>query len=447
MSDLGRILSLAGLGFKKNVAEDADEKKMVCKDCGDEFGHPTTDCENSAYDKDGDHWIEIDVDGDGKADIKVADREMKGDGEMVEAVGDSAEVFYNMQDEFAGGPAEGAHKVLIDELVRYLSGDQLEDFCDDFKRHYDMNEAVNESEGTFVGINTETGDFESGLSHEEATSGRFTHMLPDDTTYFDPDTAEELVGAPDEEMEAMGWEKVMPSESTDMTKTFKTPYGKVDANWDSNEGEFGDFDAEDKQLRDIMMDLADDFGSVDHDNVRDFVKAALKKRKGMNEADVDENAFNQAAAAASRAGKKEFKFGGKTHKTTMKKDVAHKLDDDIQMEAACGCCDNDPCDCGDDCGCKESVNESPTMDTTQLITLLKNAGLSETAIQEKLNEWANTPDNIGEVEPREHGDAYDFAQGVNLSLKRYLDAENMKVTVQEHTKENMKALYEAKKNK
>ena len=53
-----------------------------------------------------------------------------------EAVGDSAECFYNMQDEFAGEEASGAHKVLIDELVRYLSGDQLEDFCDDFKRHH-----------------------------------------------------------------------------------------------------------------------------------------------------------------------------------------------------------------------------------------------------------------------------------------------------------------------
>ena len=30
------------------------------------------------------------------------------------------------------------------------------------------------------------------------------------------------------------------------------------------------------------------------------------------------------------------------------------------------------------------------MDTTQLITLLKNAGLSEEAIDKKLNEWANT---------------------------------------------------------
>ena len=52
----------------------------------------------------------------------------------------------------------------------------------------------------------------------------------------------------------------------------------------------------------------------------------------IDEAEVDENAFNQAAAAAARAGKDRFEFGGKTHKTTMKKDTAHKLDDDVQME-------------------------------------------------------------------------------------------------------------------
>jgi len=54
----------------------------------------------------------------------------------------------------------------------------------------------------------------------------------------------------------------------------------------------------------------------------------------VDEADIDENAFNQAAAAAARAGKKEFEFGGKTHKVTMSKDTAHKLDDDVQIEEA-----------------------------------------------------------------------------------------------------------------
>jgi hypothetical protein len=74
---------------------------------------------------------------------------------------------------------------------------------------------------------------------------------------------------------------------------------------------YDDADIE-EQLRDAMQDMS----------VIDF---------GMNEADIEENAFNQAAAAAARAGKNSFEFGGKTHKTTMKKDTAHKLDDDINI--------------------------------------------------------------------------------------------------------------------
>jgi len=51
----------------------------------------------------------------------------------------------------------------------------------------------------------------------------------------------------------------------------------------------------------------------------------------IDEADIDENAFNQAAAAAARANKPEFEFGGKKYKTKMSKDTAHKLDDDIDV--------------------------------------------------------------------------------------------------------------------
>lgn len=65
-----------------------------------------------------------------------------------EAVGDSAECFYDLQDEYCGEQCPSMpHKILIDELVRYLSGDQLQDFCDDFRRHHmdGMEEsAVNE---------------------------------------------------------------------------------------------------------------------------------------------------------------------------------------------------------------------------------------------------------------------------------------------------------------
>jgi len=51
----------------------------------------------------------------------------------------------------------------------------------------------------------------------------------------------------------------------------------------------------------------------------------------IDEADIDENAFNQAAAAAARANKPEFEFGGKKYKTKVSKDTAHKLDDDIDV--------------------------------------------------------------------------------------------------------------------
>ena len=293
-------------------------------------------------------------------------------------------------------------------------------------------------------------------------------------------------------MEAMGWEKVMSSKSTDSTKTFKTPYGTVDANWDSNAGEFGDFDAEDKQLRNIMMNMADDFGSVDHDNVRNFVKAALKKRKGMQESTEASDTFvginTETGDFESGLSSAEVTSGRFTHMlpddtTYFDPDTAEelvgapdeemeamgwekvmpKLNDDADRlrklaglsveseeleESSCGCCGNDPCDCASDCGCKtESVNEAPTMDTTQMVIMMKNAGLSEEAIQTKLTEWANSPADASELEQTSHGEAYDFAQNVNLSLKRYLDAQDMKVQVSEHTVENMKSLYESKKNK
>ena len=327
MSDLDRLIALAGLATD-DVAEGAyGETTKICKDCGDELHVPTTNCEHDSHDEDGDHWVEVDIDGDGDADLKVnmeaeedcdcdcgespckACGKTHHDESMDEAVGDSAECFYELQDEFAGGEATGAHKVLIDDLVRFLSGDQLEEFCDDFRRHYDMNEAT------------------------------------------------------------------------------------------------------------------------------------------LDEDDLDENAFNQAAAAAARAGKEEFEFGGKTYKTKMDKSTAHKLDDDVQVESEEET--EETLEAVDVDTEEEVVSEAPTMDTTQLITLLKNAGLTEEAIEEKLNEWANTPapEMASEQEPTAHGDAYDFAQSVNLSLKRYLDAEDMKVGLKEHKVEDLREAYEAKKNK
>ncbi|MDC1257237.1 hypothetical protein N8072_00995, partial [bacterium] len=197
---------------------------------------------------------------------------------------------------------------------------------------------------------------------------------------------------------------------------------------------YDDADIE-EQLRDVMQDM-----STVH----------WMGENTIDEADLDENAFNQAAAAAARAGKDTFEFGGKTHKTTMKKDTAHQLDDDVQMNETCGDCGCDPKNPKPGCDCPththEDISEAPTMDTTQLITLLKNSGFTAEAIEEKLTEWANTPEGVGEIDPTDHGEAYEMAQSVNLSLKRYLDAQDMKVQVSEsHTVQSLTAAYKAKK--
>jgi hypothetical protein len=46
----------------KEETEISEAHGMVCKDCGDEYGKPTTDCEHDCNDPDGDHWVEKDMD-------------------------------------------------------------------------------------------------------------------------------------------------------------------------------------------------------------------------------------------------------------------------------------------------------------------------------------------------------------------------------------------------
>lgn len=112
MSDLNRIKKLSGI-----LNEEMDNGDM--------------------HDALGDAMIAMDQANQSvRAVSNEIEKTLYTDESVQEAVGDSAECFYNLQDEFAGEETSGAHKILIDELVRYLSGDQLQDFCDDFRRHH-----------------------------------------------------------------------------------------------------------------------------------------------------------------------------------------------------------------------------------------------------------------------------------------------------------------------
>jgi hypothetical protein len=86
---------------------------------------------------------------------------------------------------------------------------------------------------------------------------------------------------------------------------------------------------------------------ANHPATKDAEKAAkAMKQKAMEQkaswvpesiADEDVADFMGAAAAAAKAGKKEFKFGDKTYKVTMKKSTADKIDEaEVEMCEKCG---------------------------------------------------------------------------------------------------------------
>ena len=59
-------------GYKDPDFIDEGMTKKVCKSCGDEFDNPTSSCPYDSHDPEGENWIEIDLDGDGRGDIAVA---------------------------------------------------------------------------------------------------------------------------------------------------------------------------------------------------------------------------------------------------------------------------------------------------------------------------------------------------------------------------------------
>ena len=247
-----------------------------------------------------------------------------------EAVGEFAEPIYDLIDMHF----EGDCQPVFDDLVRFLSGDQIKEFVDDFRRHHELP----------------MGD--------------------------DMDEAQQL-NASDYKCEDCG-------------------------------------DTMHKPTTDCSHDCDDETGSWWKDKDGNGVPDSLE------EAPNEGNEFSGALADAKKNGKKEFEVDGKKYKVESEESETDK----------------------------EELEESPTMDTTQLINLMKNSGLSEEKIKTKLDEWANTPAGAAEEEPTSHGEPYEnFAQSVNLSLKRYLDAEDMKVGLKEHKVEDIKEAYKRSKGK
>jgi hypothetical protein len=262
-----------------------------------------------------------------------AERELKEVPVTKEAVGEFAQPLYDLQDDLGL-----EDNILVDEMARWMDGQEIKEFVENFRRHHDMNH---------------------------------------------------------------------PGEGVE--------YGEDDKNFEATE------EAPVEELPEAKA--KPDFADIDGDGDEKETMKKAAKDKEVKETTVEEN-LEKA-----------------------QEEIDELKEEELKEDCSCG--HGADCDCGPDCKCgcnavtEETVTEAPTMDTTQLITLLKNAGLTEEAINKKLNEWANTPEGAAEEEETSHGEPYEnFAQSVNLSLKRYLDAEDFKVGLTEHKVEDIKEAYQ-----
>jgi hypothetical protein len=401
-----------------------------CKDCGDTMHSPTTDCSHDSHDEKGDWWV--DKDGNG--------------------VPDSLEEAPNEGNEFSGALAQAKK-------------DGKKEFEVDGKKYkVESEEAVTEGDvPEYACINIDTGAF--GYCDKDELH-KFTHMVPaSEFTYFDPGSGINFADFDDELADQEGWTKIGNPEVGDPElarlkklagnigeeniNELNVPNNKEEviariqkldkmadearANDDPNKAMAIERGSEMTALYNKLEKLGGDPFNIPDASDANWVTPeggplSYKKVGEYTYIVKDENGKEHKAEMGAMDDTQDNYSGDEVEKT-MDQEGLQMLIRQAKMGAP-----------------TEEISEAPTMDTTQLITLLKNAGLSEEKIKTKLDEWANTPDGAAEEEATSHGEPYEnFAQSVNLSLKRYLDAEDMKVGLKEHKVEDIKEAYKKSK--
>ena len=307
---------------------------------------------------------------------EATQREMKPVAQ--EAVGEFAEPIYDLIDMHF----EGDCQPVFDDLVRYLSGDQIKDFVADFRRNHDLNDMDDDMDEAqqLNASDYHCSDCGDTMHKPTTDCGHDSH---DETgSWWKDDNGN---GVPDSLEEA-------PNEGNEFS------------------GELAKAKASGK---------------------KEFEVDGKKYKVESEEAEFDAEELEEAQSPAQKAA---FEKMLASKKGAKKDDKADEVEETEELEEV-AVAEED----------KEELEESPTMDTTQLVTLMKNSGLSEEKIKAKLDEWANSGDHVN-GDPEVIGEPYEnFAQSVNISLKRYLDAEDMKVGIKEHTVKELKEAYKAKK--
>jgi hypothetical protein len=412
-----------------------------------------------------------------------------------EAVGEFAEPIYKLCDEIG---CDSDHPIFA-ELVRYMSGDQIKDFVADYRRHHEMNDMEDEAEvesieptepskeegnkfsgeladakkdgkkefdvdgkkykveaDAFVEDEAEVEPTEENI--EEATGKckdcgciidnpkpgcdcpNDVHDASQDNWVKEANRIKELAGIntisdiPVEEapVEEAPVEEAPAEEANKSIKVDKLIPIAGDSIWDK-EGN------NPKQIKVDSISITNPYeeGSYMDDEEDDGYRTVNVEHDGPWSIYTD-SGFEKAISEMVGF---EVDFTEQGMQEDGMASMEGMMDDKIKSEAFANYKPNRFKDM------PKGMNEAPTMDTTQLITLMKNSGLSEEAIQLKLNEWANTPaEGASEDKETSHGEPYEnFAQSVNLSLKKYLDAEDFKVGLKEHKVDEIKEAYKKSK--
>lgn len=447
--------------------------------------------------------------------------------EMKEAVGEFAEPIYDLIDMHF----EGDCQPVFDDLVRYLSGDQIKDFVADFRRHHDLpsqdeidadtEESVEPTEPSTEEGNKFSGELaqakkdgkdefevdgekykvkkeefnneleeddleeitdkqktlppalQKAIKDKEEKEGKKESVEENDDWVKEANRIKELAGietieeAPADNCECDVHEEhsdctpeccdevpveEAPVEEAPVQEDNKTiPVNKLiplagDSIWDKegenpkqvkvssitimNPYEDGGYmdDEEDDSYRSVTVEHDGPWDIYTDTGFEKAISELVGFEVGFTEQGMQEDGHASMEGMMNDSIKSEA-FAN--YKPNRFKDMPKGMNEEDKVENE-----------------EETIEEAPTMDTTQLITLLKNAGLTEEQIKQRVDEWANTP-AVGASEDKEtsHGEPYEnFAQSVNLSLKRYLDAEDFKVQgLKEHKVEDIKEAYKKSK--
>jgi hypothetical protein len=301
-------------GFEEMMGQfgEAAVDEKVCKDCGDTFNKPTTDCKHDSHDPKGSHWV---------------DANNNGIGDLDEAYIDSAKDASDLLGELRGiGKSFERGQA---EMPRGFANRYVSDV-------WDVYTWIESKTNGFSGIDK---DFKSaiddmmklrGIAKKKEIAGS------DDSGMKDGAFGNQVVTVlypVMQYMDAHSFDKKEDDESMEEDEQ-KTPLGEfILSYFDRENGAFP------KGETAILTMVEKDYGEEYINPAKEFIEQVTAKFEEIQmrtqpqqmEDEVDEN-FTQAAAAAARAHQSEFEYpkgSGKMHPVKMSKGTAHELNDDF----------------------------------------------------------------------------------------------------------------------